>query len=86
LAGLAFLFESAVSEKHNAAKPNILAGGTVYQNWALKSPAPLRQQGACQVLIADPYPLLLTADHETSPERKVLSANGQLISEKNRRL
>jgi len=29
----------AVSEKHNAAEPNIMAGGIVYQNWALKSPS-----------------------------------------------
>jgi hypothetical protein len=27
----------AVSEKHNVAEPNILAGGIAYQNWALKS-------------------------------------------------
>jgi len=43
----------AVSEKHNAAEPNILAGGIVYQNWALKSPALQYQQAACQVLIAE---------------------------------
>ena len=33
------LLEVAFSEKHNAAQPNILAGGTVYQNRAIQSPA-----------------------------------------------
>jgi hypothetical protein len=44
----------AVSKKHNAAEPSILAGGIAYQNWALKSPASLCQQRACQVLIPEP--------------------------------
>jgi len=49
----------AVSEKHNAAEPNILAGGIAYQNWALKSAAPLYEQGVCQVQL-NPLALLQT--------------------------
>jgi hypothetical protein len=47
----------AVAEKHNAAEPNILASGIAYQNWALKSPAPLNKQMMCQF---NPQALLQT--------------------------
>jgi len=42
----------AVSEKHNAAEPNILAGGIAYQN-LVASLRPIGQYGACRSVCQD---------------------------------